>query len=78
VIRLEHDAELGKIDGAELFLFTDNSTAESAFHNGTSSSPTLFGLVVQLKKLQLIYGLRIHLIHVAGTRMIAQGTDGIS
>ena len=78
VIRLEQDAELGKLDGAELFLFTDNSTAESAFHNGTSSSPTLFELVVRLKKLQLCYGLRIHLIHVSGTRMIAQGNDGIS
>ena len=78
VIRLEQDADLGKLDGAELFLFTDNSTAESAFHNGTSSSPTLFELVVRLKKLQLKHGLRIHLIHVSGTRMIAQGTDGIS
>lgn len=78
VIRLESEAENGKLSGAELFLFTDNSTTESAYHNGTSSSPLLFDLVLRLRILELKFGVRLHVIHVPGTRMIAQGTDGIS
>ena len=78
VIRLEKDGAEGKLDGCEVFFFTDNSTAEAGFHNGTSSSKTLFDLVLRLRKLQMKYGVKIHLIHVAGTRMIEQGTDGIS
>ena len=78
VIRLEKDASEGKLRGSEIFLFTDNSTTEAAFFNGTSSSKTLFELVLRLRKLELMQGVRIHLIHVAGTRMIEQGTDGIS
>jgi hypothetical protein len=31
-----------------------------------------------MRELELHKGIRIHLIHVAGTRMIEQGTDGIS
>ena len=45
VIRLEDDTENGKLYGAEIFIFTDNSTATATFHNGTSSSKTLFELV---------------------------------
>ncbi|KAL7579129.1 hypothetical protein ACA910_019156 [Epithemia clementina (nom. ined.)] len=33
-------------EGTELFVFTDNSTAESAFYKGTSTSKLLFSLVV--------------------------------
>jgi hypothetical protein len=78
VHRLELEAERGLLSGAEIFMFTDNSTAESAFHNGTSSSPILFELIVRLRQLQLMKGAKIHLIHVSGKRMISQGTDGIS
>ena len=78
VIRLEAEAAIGSLFGSEMFFFTDNDTAQNAYHNGTSSSKLLFELVVRLKKLELQHGLRLHLIHVAGTRMIEQGTDGIS
>lgn len=78
VIRLEKEAREGKLRGAEVFMFTDNATTEAAYHNGTTSSKALFGMVLKLRKLQLLHGAKIHLIHVAGTRMIAQGTDGIS
>jgi hypothetical protein len=57
----------------ELFLFTDNSTVEAVFYRGTSSNRNLFNLVLRLN-----YGLVLHLIHVAGTRMKDQGTDGLS
>jgi hypothetical protein len=38
----------GLLTDAELFLFTDNSTAESVFYKGTSSSEKLFNLILRL------------------------------
>jgi hypothetical protein len=43
----------GTLSGHELFMFTDNSTAESAFFKGTSSSEKLFDLVLQLRKIEM-------------------------
>ena len=68
----------GLLADAELFVFTDNSAAEGAFYKGTSPSRKLFELVLRLRKLQMTGGLTVHVIHVAGKRMIAQGTDGLS
>ena len=64
--------------GIEIFLFTDNSTAEAAFYKGISSAKKLFELILRLKKLELSVGCLFHVIHVSGKRMIAQGTDGTS
>ena len=75
---LEARAEDDKFRGIEIFLFTDNSTAEAAFYKGISSSKKLFELILRLKKLELRIGCVFHLIHVSGNRMIAQGTDGTS
>ena len=69
------DAELNNV---ELFVFTDNSTAQFAFEKGTSSNRRLFDLVLRLRRLEMQESLIIHVVHVAGTRMIAQGTDGLS
>lgn len=68
----------GYLCGGELWLFTDNSTAESCIHKGSSSSKRLHDLVLRLKKLELEAGFTLFVVHVAGTRMIAQGTDGLS
>jgi hypothetical protein len=62
----------------EVFLFTDNSTAEGAYYKGNSSSRKLFELVLQLRQCAMSAGLLLHVIHVSGKRMIAQGTDGLS
>lgn len=75
---IEAEAKRGSLTGAELFLMTDNSVAESCFYKGTSKSRKLFDLILRLRKIEFHYGLRLHVIHVAGTRMIAQGTDGVS
>jgi hypothetical protein len=68
----------GSICGHELFMFTDNSTAEAAFFKGTSSSEKLFDLVLRLRKIEMEGDLYIHLVHVSGTRMIWSGVDGLS
>jgi hypothetical protein len=75
---LEEVGRDGQLVGVEIFLMTDNSTAERAYYKGTSSSKLLHELVHRLRRLELEEGCIIHLIHVAGTRMIEQGTDGLS
>ena len=74
----EEEAEAGRLSNCEYFLFTDNETAEASFNKGSSSSPLLHDLVTRLKLLEMRHGMTTHVVHVAGTRMIAQGTDGCS
>jgi len=66
------------LEGREIFMFTDNSTAEAAFYRGSSSASQMYNLVVELKELEMRHNCRLHIIHVAGTRMIDQGADGLS
>ncbi len=63
---------------SQLFLFTDNSTAESAYWKGTSRSKKLCNLVLRMKCIALWGDLDLHVIHVSGKRMKDQGTDGLS
>jgi hypothetical protein len=56
----------------------DKSTLEAVYHKGNTSSPRLFELMLKLRTLSLEVGFNVHLIHIAGTRMITQGTDGLS
>jgi hypothetical protein len=72
------EASAGRMRNCELFMSTDNSTAESCFYRGTSKSAHLHGLVLKLQLLEMDNGMTIHVIHVSGKRMIAQGTDGCS
>lgn len=78
VVATEEEAEAGRLRNCEFFLFTDNSTAASCFYRGSSKSKKLHGLIIRLRKLEMKYGLLVHLIHISGKRMIAQGTDGCS
>jgi hypothetical protein len=75
---LEDEGRTGNLEIAEVFMFTDNSTVESCAVKGTSSSVKLLDLVVRLRALTTLHGVRVHIFHVAGTRMIAQGSDGVS
>ena len=75
---MEEEARANKLEDTELWLFTDNSVAESCFFRGSSTSRLLHELVVRLRKLEMENSLTLHLVHVAGTRMIEQGTDGLS
>lgn len=75
---LEEEANLGNLSQSEVFMFTDNSTVESCSVKGSSSSPKLLSLIIRLRALTTRHGIIIHVFHVSGTRMIAQGTDGVS
>jgi hypothetical protein len=64
--------------GTELFLFPDNFFTEMVWHKGTTRSRLLHGLVQRLRKLEMDGDLFIQVVWVAGTRMMEQGTDGLS
>ena len=75
---VEEEAQTGRLSNVELWLFTNNSTAESCFAKGSLSSSLLHELVLRLRLAEMEVDLKLHLVHVAGTRMIMQGTDGLS
>jgi hypothetical protein len=75
---LEEEGKNGKLTNCIVFLFTDNLTVESALYSGTLSSKKLLGLVLRFKALQTKSSVMVHVSHVAGMRMIVQGTDGVS
>ena len=72
------EANAGRLRNCEFFLFTDNSTAESCFYRGNSKSKLLHALVLSLRVLEVEYCMTLHVVHISGKRMIAQGTDGCS
>ena len=75
---LESMAAQGRLTDVEVFMFTENSTAEVAFWKGTSRSKKLCDLVLRLRCLEKETDAILHVVHVSGKRMIATGVDGLS
>jgi hypothetical protein len=61
-----------------VFLYTDNHTAEGSYFRGTAKRRALFELIVTLYKLQMQFDFILYVVWIAGTRMIQQGTYGLS
>jgi hypothetical protein len=78
VEHIRKEARMGLLAGLEVWIYTDNQVTESIWYNGTSGERTLFDLVLDLKMVMLEGNFILHVVHVAGTRMIAEGTDGLS
>ena len=57
---LEARGEDRDLTGAEVFVFTDNTTAEGAYYQDTSSNKMLFDLVVWLRRLEMHLGCVLH------------------
>jgi hypothetical protein len=70
--------DVAELTGAEVFLFTDNEVTEHVYYRGSSTNKLLYGLMFDMRKLSLERGFKLHVIHIAGTRMIGQVTDGLS
>ena len=69
----------GLLKDCELFLFTDNFVAECGYYNsGSNRSKDLDELVHRLWRIQMAGDFTLHVYHVAGTRMIECGVDGLS
>lgn len=68
----------GRFVGLDLWFFTDNEVFERAFYKGYSSSPDLYAMIEELWSLCVKGNFILHVVHVAGTRMIDTGIDGLS
>ena len=68
----------GQLYGVKAFCGVDNMFTDRAFYKGYSTSEVLDAEVLRLRTLELTYGFKLHMFHIAGIRMIATGTDGVS
>jgi hypothetical protein len=68
----------GLLDGCEVFMDTYNKSAEGPYFRESARSRALFDLIVTLYKLQMKHDFIINVIWIASTRMIQQGTGGLS
>ena len=75
---VREEVDSGRLVGCELWLATDNKNAANCWHHGSSRSRRLFELVLKLKKICLRGNVVLRLVHIAGTRMIQMGIDGLS
>ena len=77
---LEHESNLKKnrVQGRRLLYFTDNMVTYDVFRKGSSKSLPLWTLLLKIKLLELKLQCVLQVIHVPGTTMISQGTDGLS
>jgi hypothetical protein len=66
------------IKGHRLLYFTDNDVTYNIVRRGSSTSVELHLKVQVIKTLELALGCCLEVIHVPGTSMIDQGTDGLS
>ena len=79
VRKIEELVENGDVEkGSELWVFTDNFVFESCYSSGSASTKDLHELITRLRRMEMYGSLFIHVVWVAGTRMIMQGTDGLS
>jgi hypothetical protein len=66
------------LSGIVLFYFTDNMTTNCVVENRCSHNPRLHELVQTIKLLEVELQCQVEVVHVPGTSMIGQGTDGSS
>ena len=64
--------------GCTLFYFTDNEVTYYIVSAGTSPTPALHELAVQIKALEIQLQVSLAPVHIPGLVMIEQGTDGLS
>jgi hypothetical protein len=72
------DQNLHDIRGVTFFYFTDNMTTYYTVTSGLSASPGIHSLVDEIKRLEIELGIVLEVIHVPGTTIITEGTDGLS
>ena len=75
VCRLKVMVEEGKAADHELFMLTDNYVFEACYYKGHSLLEKLSDIIFCLHKAERDGEFRLHVIHVAGTRMKSWGID---
>ena len=67
-----------EVEGGFVFLFTDNGFTEQVLMHGTASGDATSAIIRAIRKASARLSIKVLVLHVAGTRLIAQGTDGLS
>ena len=77
---LQHEKErpVNRVKGCTVFYFTDNLVSYYVVFSGCSDSPGLHALVLEIKALEQELECHLEVVHLPGTLMIQQGTDGLS
>ena len=75
---LLQEKERGRLVDKVVFYFTDNLVSYYIINGGSSRSPGLHQLVLEIKELAAELECYLEVVHVPGTMMIGQGTDGLS
>ena len=75
---IEYLVGSGEVHGQEVLLFTNNSTFESTYCKGYSTSWKLSRIVLWLYQVIQYGSLLVHVIHMTGTRVKVWGVDGMS
>ena len=77
VKQLEETGEC-EVKGGFIILFTDNEFTETVLQHGTACGDATSAIIRAIRKASARLGIKLLVLHVAGTRLIAQGTDGLS
>jgi hypothetical protein len=75
---LRKEVHTGRLEGRMVFYFTDNLVSYYVINKGSSTSPGLHDLAMEIKELCVQLKCQLEVVHVPGTIMISQGTDGQS
>jgi hypothetical protein len=75
---LLQEKDTGRLQGRMVFYMTDNLVSCYIINQGSSRSPGLQQLVSEIKELCLKLECQLEVVHVPGTLMIVQGTNGQS
>jgi hypothetical protein len=67
-----------RVRGCTFFYFTDNIFTYFRVMKGASRSPGLQEIVEDIKELEAELGCRLEVVHIPGTAIIVQSTDGLS
>jgi hypothetical protein len=71
-----YEEESSNLRELENIVRADNFVTGSAFFKGNSQSESLFELVLRLRLLEMHTGWKLHVVHIAGTRLIRQASLG--
>ena len=75
---LEQEVGKDRVRHHTVFYFPDNLVSYYVIQGGSSRTPALQKLVLRIKELEQELGCHFEVVHVPGTMMIWQGTDGLS
>ena len=67
-----------RLCGRMLFHFTDNLNSAQAWAKGTSPSPQLLGIIMDLQREEVLQDFDLRVVHTSGKYLVYSGVDGCS